>query len=129
MESDKEVNGVHKLSNSNTQHEATNQKQVSIENSALPSIQPAYHLSTTNFEFMAKDISQLDDEERLEQKLAFYFQPYSSNGYDFKEFMKFDADENCNIQFIKISKICFLIISTFLRSLITITVVNSINKI
>ena len=109
MESDKEAKGILKLSNSNIQPEAASQKQVSIDTSALPSIQPAYHLSTTNFEFMAKDISQLDDEERLEQKLAFYFQPYSSNGYEFREFMKFDAGENCNSNLLKFQKIIFLL--------------------
>ena len=90
MESENEIKGILKQSNSNSRADVTSQKQVSIDSSNLPFIQSGNNSSSSNFEFMAKDLSKLDNEERLEQKLAFYFQPYSSNGYEFGEYMKFD---------------------------------------
>jgi len=42
---------------------------------------------------MARRLDGMDDEERLEQKLTFYYQPYSKNGYEFRKHMDFEEPE------------------------------------
>lgn len=93
MELDKETKGILKHSNSHAKVTSGTSKQVNIDVGGLPSLKLGSKTPSNNFEFMAKDLSRLGNEERLENKLAFYYQPYSKNGYEFREYMKFEANE------------------------------------